>query len=168
MESEVDSGKLKLVDEKKNLKRIADLRSLRKQLSTHTVQEESIKVDITKRKALQDELNNATSTPEAKGLADEFNRIRDEMTKLRSENDEAFAKRGELRAQREDLQKQRDKAYENKKSVQDEYYKQRDAYRVWTEQTRKVGLPIPLIFILEWILFVLFWLLCGREDRTNV
>ena len=60
------------------------------------------------------------------------------MTKLKGENDEAFAKKGELRNERDELQKVRDKAYERKKEVQDEYYKQRDAYRAWTEHSRKV------------------------------
>ena len=64
--------------------------------------------------------------------------MREEMNKLKAENDDAYAKRGELRSQREELQKIRDRAYENKKAVQDEYYKQRDAYRAWTEHSRKV------------------------------
>ena len=138
LEGEVESGKLKLVDEKKNLKRVTDLRSLRKQMSVFTTAEESIKSDISKRKALQDELSSTTQTPEAKALSEEFNRIREEMTKLKGENDELFAKRGELKTQREELQKERDKAYEHKKSLQDEYYKQRDAYRAWNEHNRKV------------------------------
>jgi uncharacterized coiled-coil DUF342 family protein len=141
LEKEVDSGKLKLVDEKKNLKRISDLKGIRKQMAVFTTAEESIKADITKRKALQDELSSSTQTPEAKALSEEYNKIRDEMTKLKSENDDAYAKRGELRSQRDELQKQRDKAYENKKAVQDEYYKQRDAYRLWNDQNRKVPTP---------------------------
>lgn len=107
-------------------------------MSVFSTAEESIKQDISKRKALQDELSSAVSTPEAKALGEEFNRIRDEMTKLKSENDEAFAKRGELKTQREELQKERDKAFEHRKAVQNEYFKQRDAYRTWTELTRKV------------------------------
>jgi hypothetical protein len=138
LEKEVDSGKLKLVDEKKNLKRMSDLKGIRKQMAVFSTAEESIKSDITKRKQLQDELSSSTQTPEAKALSEEYNKIRDEMTKLKSENDDAYAKRGELRTQREELQKQRDKAYENKKAVQDEYYKQRDAYRLWNDQNRKV------------------------------
>ena len=110
-------------------------------MAVFTSAEESIKSDIAKRKALQDELNSSVSTPEAKALSEEFNRIREEMAKLKSENDEAFAKRGELKSQREELQKQRDKAYEGKRAVQDEYYKQRDAYRGWNEQNRKVLFP---------------------------
>lgn len=130
-----------MVDEKKNLKRITDLRSLRKQMSIFTVAEDSIKSDISKRKALQDELSSTTQTPEAKALSEEFNRIREEMAKLKGENDEMFAKRGELKTQRDELQKARDKAYEHKKTVQDEYFKQRDAYRAWNEHNRKVPLP---------------------------
>jgi hypothetical protein len=138
LERDVDSGKLKLVDEKKNLKRITDLKSVRKQLAVFSSAEESMKSDIAKRKALQDELSSSTATPEAKALSEEFNRIREEMAKLKGENDEAFAKRGELKTQRDELQKERDKAYEHRKAVQDEYYKQRDAYRTWTDQNRKV------------------------------
>lgn len=138
LEREVDSGKLKLVDEKKNLKRISDLKALKKQLSVFVTAEESIKADIAKRKQLQDELSSSAQTPEAKALSEEFNKVRDEMNKLKAENDDAYAKRGELRSQREELQKVRDRAYENKKAVQDEYYKQRDAYRAWTEHSRKV------------------------------
>ena len=138
LEREVDSGKLKLVDEKKNLKRISDLKALRKQLSVFTTAEESIKSDIAKRKQLQDELSSSTQTPEAKALSEEFNKVRDEIKKLKAENDEAYNKRGELRGQRDELQKERDRAYEGRKEVQDEYYKQRDAYRAWNEQARKV------------------------------
>ena len=151
MEGEVDSGKLKLVDEKKNLKKITDLRALKKQMSVFTTAEESIKSDIAKRKALQDELSSSTSTPQAKALSEEFGKIRDEISKIREENDEAFAKRGELKAQREELQKEREKAYEAKKGLQDEYYKQKEAYRAWNDQNRKVSgtsssIPIYLVF----------------------
>ena len=113
-------------------------------MSIFTVAEESIKSDISKRKALQEELSSTTQTPEAKALSEEFNRIREEMAKLKGENDEMFAKRGELKTQRDELQKARDKAYEHKKMVQDEYFKQRDAYRAWNEQNRKVP-STPLI-----------------------
>jgi chromosome segregation ATPase len=126
------------VDEKKNLKRVTELKSLRKQMAVFSTAEESIKSDISKRKSLQEELNSTTSTPEAKSLSEEYNCIRDEMTKLKGENDEAFAKRGELKTQRDELQKQREKAFEHKKFIQEEYYKQRDAHRAWTEQNRKV------------------------------
>ena len=142
----METGRLKLVDEKKNLKRITELKSLRKQMAVFSTAEESIKRDVAKRKSLLDELSSSTSTPEAKALSEEFNRIREEMTKLKGENDEAFAKRGELKTQREELQKQRDKAYEHKKMVQDEYYKQRDAFRAWNDQNKKVS-SLPLSFI---------------------
>jgi len=150
LESEVDSGRLKLVEEKKNLKKITDLRALKKQMSVFTAAEESIKSDITKKKALHDELSSSTSTPEAKALSEEYGRIRDEMSKIKEENDEAFAKRRELRAQREELQKERERAYEAKKGLQDEYYKQREAYRAWNDQNRKVSdtafsIPFPLV-----------------------
>jgi chromosome segregation ATPase len=138
LEREVDSGKLKLVDEKKNLKRISDLKAIRKQMATFTTLDDSIKADLAKRKALQDDLSSSTQTPEAKALSEEFSRAREELQKLKEENDDAFAKRGELRDLRSDLQKQRDKAYEAKKAVQDEYYGQRDAHRAWTDQNRKV------------------------------
>lgn len=138
LESQVDSGKLKLVDEKKNLKKITDLRALKKQMSVFTVAEESIKADIIKRKALQEELTSSTSTPQAKALSEEYDKIKEEMNKIRGENDEAFAKRGELRAQRDEFQKDWDRAYKAKKGLQDEYYKQREAYRTWNEQNRKV------------------------------
>jgi uncharacterized coiled-coil DUF342 family protein len=134
---------LKLVDEKKSLKRITDLKATRKQLATFSSAEESIKLDVAKRKGLQDELSSATSTPEAKALSEDYNRIHEEMTKLKKEKDDAFAKKGELKSQRDELQKQRDKAYEHKKSVQDSYYEQRNAYRAWNEQNRKV-LLLPM------------------------
>jgi predicted nucleic acid-binding Zn-ribbon protein len=130
---------LRLVDEKNNLKRVQTLKAVKRQFAEFNKIEESIKADIAKRKKLQDELNSSTSTPEAKALSEEFNRTRDEIAKLRSANDDAYAKRGELLTQREELQKQRDKAYEHKKNVQNEYYKQRDAYRAWNEQNRKVS-----------------------------
>jgi len=136
------------VDEKKNLKRISDLKAIRKQMSVFSTAEESIKADITKRKKLQEELSSSTQTPEAKALSEEFNRIREELTKLKEENDSAFAKRGELRSQREELQKQRDRAYESKKAVQDEYYKQLKAHREWSDQNKKVPLPIHLTLVI--------------------
>src|SRR3981189_1638625 len=120
---------------------MSDLKSLKKQLSVFLTAEESIKTDITKRKQLQDELSSSTQTPEAKALSEEYNKVRDEMNKLKAENDDAYAKRGELRGQREELQKERDRAYDLKKSVQGEYYKKRDAYWAWNEQSRKVSPP---------------------------
>jgi uncharacterized coiled-coil DUF342 family protein len=129
---------LKLVDEKKNLKRMSDLKGIRKQMAVFSTMEESIKSDISKRKTLQDELSSSTQTPEAKALSEEYSRVREELQKIKDENDDAFAKRGELRDQRTELQKERDKAYEHKKAIQDAYFKQRDAHRAWNEQNRKV------------------------------
>jgi uncharacterized coiled-coil DUF342 family protein len=138
LEREVDSGKLKLVDEKKNLKRISDLKGIRKQMAIFSTLEEQIKSDISKRKALQDDLSSSNSTPEAKALSEQFSSAREELQRLKDENDDAFAKRGELRDRRSELQKERDGAYERKKAIQDEYYKQRDAHRAWNDQNRKV------------------------------
>jgi uncharacterized coiled-coil DUF342 family protein len=139
LEGEVDSGKLKLVDEKKNLKRISDLKLLKKQLSSFTAIDESIKSDLAKRKKLQDELNSSTSTPEAKALSEEYTKIKLALTDLREENDSAYAKRGELRSQRDETQKERDAMYEKKKALQDEYFSQLKAHREWVDQSRKVS-----------------------------
>jgi uncharacterized coiled-coil DUF342 family protein len=166
LESDVDSGKLKLVDEKKNLKKITDLRALKKQLSVFTVAEESIKSDIQKRKTLQEELQSSTSTPAAKVLSEEYNKVREEMTRIKEENDEAYAKKGELRGQRDELQKERDRAYEAKKEVQDEYYKQRDAYRAWNDHTRKARPHRPLF--LFFFVLVLGGGLTGRLKVKSI
>ena len=94
MESEVDSGKLKLVDEKKNLKKISDLRAIRKQISVFSTAEESIKSDITKRKQLQDELSSSSQTPESKALSEEYNKAREEMMSLKANYDASALTRG--------------------------------------------------------------------------
>jgi uncharacterized coiled-coil DUF342 family protein len=92
LNSQVESGSMKLVDEKKALQEISALKRSRRTLESSGSVEDSIAAD----KARIDELKKQLDDPEARKVSDKFDELKKEMDGLRDEGNKAYEERNKL------------------------------------------------------------------------
>ena len=93
---------MKLVDEKKALQEISNLRRSRKALETSGTAEDAIASDKTR----IDDLRKLLDDPDVKRINDRFDELKKEMDGLRAEGDKAYEERGKLLEERTTLSAQ--------------------------------------------------------------
>ena len=125
LESQVDSGNMKLVDEKKALAEISSLRKQRKGFSGFEESEKAIS-DV---KSQISELRKTLDNPEAKALSEKYNGIAKELDGIKAEQDDAFKGLNSLRDERTKLQAEQSAKYAALKEVKDKYYQANRAHR---------------------------------------
>ena len=134
LERRVDSGTMKLVDEKVALKQITALNSQRKNFAQFNKQQATIDESRDKisaiRKAHLDDPNN-------KKLSEEYTELQGKVDALRVKKDESKDSRQPLIDERNALQKKRDEIYDRKRALQDNYFQADKAYRAWDRQTKR-------------------------------
>jgi uncharacterized coiled-coil DUF342 family protein len=133
MQKEVDTGKMKLVDEKKTLTEISALNKQRKAFAGFEDAEKTI-TDI---KNQIGELRKELDNPEYKSLSDTYTTITTELDSLKAEQDVAFK---DLNASRDALTKARqnqDEKYTSLKKLQDDYYGQKRAYMDYDREANR-------------------------------
>jgi uncharacterized coiled-coil DUF342 family protein len=92
LNAQVESGTMKLIDEKKALQEITALRRSRKTLETSTSTDDAIAAD----RARIDELKQQLDDPEARKVSDRFDVLKKEMDGLREEGNKAYEERNKL------------------------------------------------------------------------
>lgn len=118
LESQVESGKLKMVDERKAVAEVSSLHKQKKGFGALDQRQQ----EIDNIKAAIADLKTSSDRPEQRGLEADYEKLNKEMTSLRSADME---KRGDINAARDALKEARDKqnqAWTEKKKLQDEYY----------------------------------------------
>ncbi|PGH07136.1 hypothetical protein GX51_01923 [Blastomyces parvus] len=130
LEKQVDSGTMKLVEERKNLAEISNLRKQRKGFSGF---EESQKV-IDDLKSQLSELRKSLDNPEAKALSDRYSTIQQELDAMKAEQDSAFKNLNALRDERTKIHGEQQKAYTAVREIKDNYYKARRAYKEYEDE----------------------------------
>jgi hypothetical protein len=93
---------MKLVDEKKALQEISNLRRSRKTLEASGSVDDAIAAD----KARIDDLKKLLDDPEAKKVSDRFDELKKEMDGLRAEGDKAYEEKNKLFEQSRELKAQ--------------------------------------------------------------
>lgn len=93
---------MKLVDEKKALQEISNLKRSRRTLEASGSVDDAISAD----KARIDELKKQLDDPEAKKVSDRFDELKKEMDGLREEGNKAYEEKNKLFDQRNDINKQ--------------------------------------------------------------
>ncbi|WRT69508.1 uncharacterized protein IL334_006494 [Kwoniella shivajii] len=124
LEKQIESGSLKLVDEKKALAEITTLRRSRKVLETTGSVDDAIAAD----RARIDELKKQLDDPEAKKVSERFDELKKEMDSLRAEGDKAYEERGKLFDERNSYSKQMDDLYEKKRQSAQTHRDANDKY----------------------------------------
>ena len=128
--SQVDSGTMKLVDEKKAL---ADASNLRKQRKNFSGFEDSQKA-IDELKAQLSTLKKGLENPEAKALSDKYLSIQKELDAIKAEQDGVYKKIKALRDERSKAHAEQQKAWTHLREVKDTYYKSRKAWKAYEDE----------------------------------
>lgn len=133
LQKEVDTGRMKIVDEKKALSEISNLNKARKNFSGFETQQKSIddiKAQIAEQKKLLDD-------PEQKALSNRYTELQTELDKLKAEQDDAFKNMKTLMEARDKAREDQQAKFQAIKEHKDAYYQQKRAFADYDYQARK-------------------------------
>ncbi|KAF2787360.1 hypothetical protein K505DRAFT_329736 [Melanomma pulvis-pyrius CBS 109.77] len=134
LQKQVDTGAMKLVDEKKALSEISSLNKARKNFSAFDAQQKGIddvKAQIAEQKKLLDD-------PEQKALSQKYTELQTELDGLKAEQDDAFKSMKAHRDQTDKARAEQQEKYTAMKQIKDAYYQQKRAFAEYDYQARKV------------------------------
>lgn len=134
LEKQVDSGTMRLVDEKKAL---SDISTMRKQRKNFAGLDEGQKV-INDLKAQIATLRKTLDTPEAKALSDRYTEIQKELDAIKAEKDSVFKNLNSLRDERTKLQGQQREKWSAIKEIKNKYYQGRRAYKEYEDEAWRI------------------------------
>ncbi|GJC79142.1 uncharacterized protein ColLi_01980 [Colletotrichum liriopes] len=132
LDSQVNSGTMKIVDEKKALAEISSLRKLKKNFS----QFDDSQKQIDDLKAKIKEIKDSMEDPEAKAMSEQYNKIQAELDAIKAEGDEAYKNLSSLRDERSRLHNLQNEKYQAVKTIKDEYWQQRKAAQAYEREAR--------------------------------
>ena len=127
---QVDTGTMKLVDEKNALTQITNLRKQRKGF----VGFEEAQKGIDGVKAQITELKKSLDNPEAKALSARYDEITKTLDEIKAEQDDAYKSFSSLRDERTKLQADQKLKYSAMKDIKDQYRKAKVAYRDYEQE----------------------------------
>ncbi|WVR08233.1 hypothetical protein IAU60_005280 [Kwoniella sp. DSM 27419] len=133
LDKQIESGSMKLVDEKKALQEITTLRRSRKVLESTGSVDDAIAAD----RARIDELKKQLDDPEAKKVSERFDELKKEMDSLRAEGDKAYEERGKLFDERNKLSKEMDELYDRKRQSAQKHREDNDKYYAKVQADRQ-------------------------------
>ncbi|ROT40670.1 hypothetical protein SODALDRAFT_330411 [Sodiomyces alkalinus F11] len=132
LEAQVNSGTMKIVDEKKAL---AEMSSLKKQRKNFSQFEEAEK-QIDDLKAKIKEIKDSMDDPEAKAMSEQYSKIQAELDQIKAESDEAYKNLSALRDERTRLQAEQQEKYQAIRQIKDEYWQQKKAAQAHEREAR--------------------------------
>jgi chromosome segregation ATPase len=123
LDGQIESGKLKLIDEKKALNEISTLKRSSKQVATL----ESLETSIAEDKQQIETLRQVLDDPQAKATQARWDALKKEMDQLREEQKKAYDERGGLFDRRNELSRKMDELYERKRGSNAKHRADNDA-----------------------------------------
>jgi len=133
LQKEVDSGSMKIVDEKKNLARISTLTREKKNFAGFAATQKQI--DET-RKKLED-MRSTLDDPDSKALSEKYNTIQAELDAIKAEQDDAYKNLSALRATREKLYAEQNEKWLAIKKVKDDHWTAKKAFDKYEYEARQ-------------------------------
>lgn len=133
LEKQVNGGMMKLVDEKKALSDISNLRKQRKNF----VQFDSSQKGIDDLKAKIKEIKDSMDDPEARALSEQYTKIQAELDSIKAEQDEVFKNLNSLRDERSKLQAEQQEKFQAVRKIKDDYYAQKKAHAQYEREARE-------------------------------
>ncbi|PPQ94017.1 hypothetical protein CVT25_009865, partial [Psilocybe cyanescens] len=127
LEKQVESGNMKLADEKRALQEISTSKRNRRAVEGFQADQESIETDRAKIEELRKEMHN----PAADAISERYAAIRAELDVLKKEGDEAYAGRSKLFEERDGIQNQLKVLFDAKRESISNYREANDLY--WTK-----------------------------------
>lgn len=134
LEKQVDSGTLRLVDERKAL---SDISNMRKQRKGFAGLDEAQK-GIDELKAQVSELKKTLDNPEAKALSDKYSEIQKELDAIKAEQDSVYKNLNALRDERTKLRNDQQAKFTAIREIKDNYFKARRAYKEYEDEAWRV------------------------------
>ncbi|KAI5868579.1 hypothetical protein GGS23DRAFT_546271 [Durotheca rogersii] len=133
LEKQVNGGLMKIVDEKKTLTEISNLRKLRKNFAQFDTAQKEIDEIRAKIKEIKDSIDD----PEARALSEQYNQIQAELDTIKAQQDEAFKNLNELRDKRTRLQAEQQEKFLALRKIKDDYYSAKKAYSEFEREARQ-------------------------------
>ncbi|EUC57763.1 patatin-like phospholipase domain protein [Rhizoctonia solani AG-3 Rhs1AP] len=124
LESQVDSGSMKIADEKRALAEISQLKRSRKAVEAFQGDEEAIQAN----KARIEELKKELDDPEAKAVSDRFDAIKAELDEIKKEQDDAYASRNKIYDERSAISATLDELWQKKRDSNAAWREANDRY----------------------------------------
>ncbi|KAK6355553.1 hypothetical protein TWF696_004652 [Orbilia brochopaga] len=134
LEAKVEAGNMKLVDERRTLESISQLKKQKKSFAGFDETEASIAKD----RASLAEIRKLLDDPEQKALSDRFTEITKELDSIKAEQDSVFQNLNSLRDERTKWQKEQQDKFQEIKALKDAYYSQKAAHREYEQEAWKV------------------------------
>ncbi|KAJ2847927.1 multicopy suppressor of BFA (Brefeldin A), partial [Coemansia erecta] len=132
-EKEIESGKLKIVDERRLSNEVSGLRRARKQVEQAAALQETIEAEL----AELAEIDAQIADTNAHALGQEFDKLQTELDGLKASQEEGQQKRGELFSERSRILKELDQLWDEKRQLQDNHRRQNNEYYQWQQEERK-------------------------------
>lgn len=134
LQKQVDTGTMKIVDEKKAL---ADISQLNRQKRGFAAFDEADK-GIEDVKAQIAELKKSMNDPESKALSDRYTEITAELDQIKASQDDAYKNLNSLRDDRTKAHEQQQEKYAAVKEIKDRYYKSKRAAADYEREARRI------------------------------
>ena len=132
LEKQVNSGTMKLVDEKKALADISNLRKTRKNFGQFDESQRQIDELRAKIKEIKDSMED----PEQKAMSEQYSKIQAELDAIKAEQDEAYKGLSSLRDERTKIHAEQQEKYTAIRKLKDDYYGQKKAYQAYEREAR--------------------------------
>jgi len=127
LEKQVDSGNMKVADEKRALLEISQCKRNRRIVEGLATHQNSIEAD----RAAADELRKQLDDPVARAISEEFESVKAQLEGLNKERDGVYASRSKLVEERDSLQDQLNMLFNQKRQSAQNFREANDRY--WTK-----------------------------------
>lgn len=133
LDKQVNGGMMKLVDEKKALAEISNLKKTRKNFAQFDTQQKDIDDLRAKIKAIKDTMDN----PEQKALSEQYDKLQAELDGIKAQQDEAYKGLSSLRDERSKLYNEQRESFEAIRKVKDDYWGQKKAFMSFEREAKQ-------------------------------
>ncbi|KAF9168694.1 hypothetical protein DFQ26_002594 [Actinomortierella ambigua] len=131
LEKQLESGSMKLIEEKRILSEISVLKKAKKSVDAAQAQQAAIDADKAAIAALKETIDDSA----AKALSAEYNKIQAEVDEITKSKDAQHKQRDGLFSERNRLQQELDALYQQKRTINDEYM---TSLREWQKHQQEV------------------------------
>ena len=133
LQSQVDTGTMKLVDEKKALAEISNLHRIKKSFGTFAEAEKGI-ADLKQQIA---DIKKTREEPEVKALSDRYTAIQKELDSLKAEQDELFKNRKGVFDEMGKARDEQQEKWANLKQIKDAYFQASRTYKDYEREAAR-------------------------------
>lgn len=135
IEQQIESGSMKIVEERKALNEISHLKRARKSMEQLTTQQ----AQIDAQRAEADKVRATLDDPESQALSRRYDAIKQELDGMNKEQEKTVGSRSKLLAKRTALSKQLDDLYQARRDRLQAYHAENDKYyaRMTAERERR-------------------------------